>query len=88
MTVYKAYKPEAETAAQIAVDLVQGKKPDSSVIKDQVDNGQKKVPSVILTPVAVTKENINDTVIKDGLWKASQICTKQYAADCKEAGIE
>ena len=88
MTVYKAIKPEAEAAAQIAVDLVQGKKPPASLVKDTANNEQKDVPSVLLTPVAVTKDNINDTVVKDGFWKPSQICTKQYAADCKEAGIE
>jgi len=88
MTVYKAIKPEAEAAAQIAVDLVQGKKPSSSLVKDSVNNEKQDVPSVLLTPVAVTKDNINDTVVKDGFWKASQICTKEYAADCKEAGIE
>ena len=88
MTVYKAIKPEAEAAAQIAVALVQGKKPPASLVKDKVNNEQKDVPSVLLTPVAVTKDNINDTIVKDGFWKASQICTKQYAAACKEAGIE
>ena len=30
---------------------------------------------MILTPVAVTKDNVNDTVIKDGFWTAAQICT-------------
>jgi D-xylose transport system substrate-binding protein len=88
MTVYKAYKPEAEDAATIAVALVQGKKPDSGLVKDMVDNEMKKVPSVILTPVAVTKDNINDTVVKDGLWSPSQICTSAYAAACKQAGIK
>jgi D-xylose transport system substrate-binding protein len=88
MTVYKAVKPEAEAAAQIAVDLVQGKKPASSLVKDSSDNGTKKVPSVILTPVAVTKDKIKDTVVKDGFWTAKQICTKQYAAACKAAGIQ
>ncbi len=88
MTVYKAIKPEAEAAAQIAVDVVQGKKPDASLVKDKVNNEQKDVPSVLLTPVAVTKDNIADTVIKDGFWKASEICTKKYAAACSEAGIK
>ena len=31
----------------------------------QTDNGKKQVPSVILTPVAVTTDKINDTVIKE-----------------------
>ncbi len=86
MTVYKAIKPEAEQAAQLAVDLVQGNEPEPP--EDTVDNGQKEVPSILLTPVAVTKDNIKDTVIKDGFWSAEDICTGEYAAACKEAGIE
>jgi D-xylose transport system substrate-binding protein len=88
MTVYKAYKPEAETAAELANALVQGKEPPSGLVNQQIDNGQEKVPSVILKPVAVTVDNINDTVVKDGLWTAADICTGKYAAACKEAGIE
>jgi D-xylose transport system substrate-binding protein len=88
MTVYKAIIPEAEAAADIAVALVKGEKPPASLVKDTVDNGQEEVPSVLLTPVAVTKAEIKDTIIKDGFWKASEICTGKYAAACKEAGIE
>ncbi|MGZ8562375.1 MAG: substrate-binding domain-containing protein [Candidatus Limnocylindria bacterium] len=88
MTVYKAIIPEAEAAAEIAVALAQGKEPPASLVKDTIDNGQEEVPSVLLTPVAVTKEDINDTIIKDGFWKASEICTGEYASACKEAGIE
>jgi D-xylose transport system substrate-binding protein len=87
MTVYKAIKPEAEQAAQMAVDLVNGKKPSPSLVKDKVDNGQVKVPSVLLTPVAVTTKNIKDTVVKDGFWSIKQICTPAYAAACKKAGL-
>jgi D-xylose transport system substrate-binding protein len=88
MTVYKAIKPEAETAAQLAYDLSQGKKPSSGTVNGQTDNGQGKVPSVLLQPVAVTKDNVNDTIVKDGFWKPSQICTGQYASACKSAGIQ
>ena len=48
----------------------------------------KQVPSILLTPVAVTKDNINDTIIKDQFWTADQICTGKYAAGCKAAGIQ
>jgi D-xylose transport system substrate-binding protein len=88
MTVYKAIKPEAEAAAQLAVNLLNGKKPSGSTVNGKTNNGQADIPSVLLTPVAVTKENINDTIIKDGFWKASQICTGEYAAACKSAGIQ
>src|SRR3954466_109164 len=88
MTVYKAIKAEAEAAAQLAFDVSQGKKPENSVVNGKTNNGQVDVPSVLLKPIAVTKDNIQDTIIKDGFWKASQICTGQYAADCKSAGIQ
>jgi D-xylose transport system substrate-binding protein len=85
MTVYKAIRPEAEGAAQLAYDLSQGKKPQTT---SSMDNGQGQIPSVLLKPVAVTKANINDTIIKDGFWKPSQLCTGQFAAGCKSAGIQ
>jgi len=88
MTVYKAVKPEAEGAAQLAYALLQGKQPPGGLVNEKTDNGKKQVPSVILQPVTVTKENINDTVVKDQYWKASQICTAKYASACKKAGIQ
>jgi D-xylose transport system substrate-binding protein len=86
MTVYKAIKPEAEQAAELAVALAKGETPPAP--KDKVDNGTEQVPSILLTPVAVTKDNINDTIVKDGFWSADEICTGKYASACKEAGIE
>jgi D-xylose transport system substrate-binding protein len=84
MTVYKAIKPEAEAAAQAAFDLLQGKRPTAAAT---THNGQIDVPSTLLTPVAVTKSNVKDTVIKDGFWKVSDICTGEYVAACTAAGI-
>jgi D-xylose transport system substrate-binding protein len=86
MTVYKAIKPEAEQAAELAVALAKGETPPEA--KDKVDNGMEQVPSILLTPVAVTKDNINDTIVKDGFWSVDEICTDKYAAACKEAGIQ
>ena len=89
MTVYKDLTvSEAPKAAEIAVALAKGEDVPSGLVNQQVDNGQKKVPSVILDPVAVTKENINDTIIKDGFWPVSEVCAGKYASACKEAGIE
>jgi D-xylose transport system substrate-binding protein len=88
MTVYKAIKQEAPGAAQLAVDLLNGNtSAANSMASRTVNNGQKDVPSVLLTPVAVTKSNINDTVVKDGFWSASQICTGPAASACSSVGI-
>jgi D-xylose transport system substrate-binding protein len=86
MTVYKAIKPQAEQAAQLAVDLLQGK--PLTGVNQQIDNGSTKVPSIILTPVAVTKDNIETTVVKDGFVKAADLCAGAAASACTTLGIK
>jgi D-xylose transport system substrate-binding protein len=91
MTVYKAIKPEAEQAAELAVNLVNGNKSAADgLAKDTVNNDQKDVPSIILTPIAVTKDNAKETIgkmISDGFLKADQICSGSAASACQQAGI-
>jgi D-xylose transport system substrate-binding protein len=86
MSVYKAIKPEAEQAATLAYTLLQGR-PIDSIATARSDNGAGQVPSVLLTPVELTKSNINSTVIKDGFIKASALCAGRYASACSAAGI-
>ena len=86
MTVYKAVKQEADAAAKLAVGLAKGEQqtaPDT--IKDP-ESG-RDVPSVLLQPVAITIDNIND-VVKDGYVTKEQLCTGSYAAKCTQAGVE
>jgi D-xylose transport system substrate-binding protein len=88
MTVYKAIKAEAEAAAQLAYDLAYGVPVPSSMTNGKtVNNGKADIPSVLLTPVAVTKANIQSTVVADGFWTAADICTSAYASACATAGI-
>jgi D-xylose transport system substrate-binding protein len=87
MTVYKAIKAEAEAAASLAFTLSQGKTPDSSTVNGKTNNKSIDVPSVLLVPVAVTKANIASTVIADGFWTKTDICTADFAAACTAAGI-
>jgi D-xylose transport system substrate-binding protein len=88
MTVYKAIKPEAEAAAEIAVALAEGEKIPSGLVNGKTDNEAEEVESVLLKPVAVTKDNITDTIVKDEFWKTSEICTGAYKKACEENGIE
>ncbi|HUX21701.1 MAG TPA: substrate-binding domain-containing protein, partial [Spirochaetia bacterium] len=89
MTVYKAIKPEAEAAAELAYDLLMKKPvPASMTAGKTTPNGAMDVPSVLLTPIAVTKDNIKSTVVADGFWSVSQICTTQYASACTAAGLQ
>jgi D-xylose transport system substrate-binding protein len=81
MTVYKTYKQEATQAAQLAVALLNGET-SSDLVNRQINNGQKDVPSV-----AVTRDNIRDTVVRDGLWTVNEICTPAYQAACARVGL-
>lgn len=63
MTVYKPITNLADKAAEIAVALGKDEKVETNA---QLNNGMKDVPAYLLEPVVVTKENIDDTVIKDG----------------------
>ncbi|MDX3850676.1 sugar ABC transporter substrate-binding protein [Streptomyces sp. AK02-01A] len=88
MSVYKPYGQEADIAAQMAVALAKGEKLDS-IAKSAVDSPTTKgVPSVLVPVVSLTKANINDTVIKDGLYSIQEICTTQFKAACDAAGVK
>ena len=86
MTVYKALKPEAEKAAELAVSLINGETPtgDTTVMTA----GGAEVQSFLLTPVAVTVDLIESTVVADEFYLVSDICTADYAAACATAGIQ
>jgi D-xylose transport system substrate-binding protein len=88
MTVYQPIRQIAETSAELAVNMVNGKTAEAAAIaKSKVDNGQEQVPSVLLDTIAVTKDNIKDTVVAEGFLKADQICSGPAAAACAEAGL-
>jgi D-xylose transport system substrate-binding protein len=63
MTVYKPIKNQAARAAEEAVHLARGEKIDAD---GTTSNGKIKVPTILLKPVLVTKDNIKSTVVKDG----------------------
>ncbi|MFB7732851.1 substrate-binding domain-containing protein [Streptomyces sp. NPDC056112] len=88
MSVYKPYAPEADAAAEMAVALAQGKSLDS-IAKDKVDSPTTKgVPSVLVEVTSLTKDNIQDTVVKDGVYTVAEICTAQYKAACDKIGLK
>jgi D-xylose transport system substrate-binding protein len=72
MTVYKPLKQIASSAAKLAVQLVRGEKPAYNA---QLDNGFKKVDSLLLKPVLLNKSNV-DVVVKDGFYTPAQLAGK------------
>ena len=88
MTVYQPIRQIAETSAELAVDMVNGKTAEAAALaKSKVNNGQEEVPSVLLDTIVVTKDNIKDTVVAEGFLKANQICSGPAKAACGDAGL-
>jgi D-xylose transport system substrate-binding protein len=70
MTVYKPVSELAPRAAEAAVRLAKKEKIET---KAKINNGKIDVPSILLEPVTVDKNNLNETVIKDGYQKAESV---------------
>jgi D-xylose transport system substrate-binding protein len=87
MTVYKAIKAEADAASKLAIALAKGEEPEAGLVNGKSDDGSRQVPSVLLTPVAVTKDNIKDTVLADDFVKRDELCAGKFADACEKAGI-
>lgn len=71
MTVYKPIKLLAHKAAEVAMRLAR-KQPHGEATKP-LHNGKIDVPSILLLPVAVDKDNMAATVIADGYHKLEQV---------------
>ncbi|MCE9519100.1 MAG: substrate-binding domain-containing protein [Verrucomicrobia bacterium] len=70
MTIYKPIKNIANQAAEVAVKLAQRK---PIIARDELDNGKAKVPSILLDIVAVTRDNMMETVVNDGFRKKEEV---------------
>jgi len=70
MTAYKPISALAGKAADIAVVLAKGGKPQST---GKVNNGKIDVTSYLLEPILVTKGTMDATVIKDGYQTREQV---------------
>jgi D-xylose transport system substrate-binding protein len=70
MTVYKPVRMEAARAAEEAVRMARGQKPRAD---GTMNNGKVMVPTILLKPVLVTRDNIKTTIVKDGFQKLSSI---------------
>jgi D-xylose transport system substrate-binding protein len=84
MTIFKNYRPEAERAAEFAVALINGEAPTAP---HKVNNGTKDVPSLLLEPTIVTLANFKTAVIDSGLYTVEELCTPEFLAGCRAAGL-
>ena len=70
MTVYKPIDQLGRMAAEMAVQVARGL---PVPVNASVNNGFRDVPSVLLESISVTRENLNDTVVRDGFHSYEQV---------------
>jgi D-xylose transport system substrate-binding protein len=81
-TIYFSIKDQATKAANLAIEVASGKKPTG--ITTEVDNGKGKVPTILLKPQTIRKDNIADTVIADDFASWDDVCTGKYEKLCPQ----
>src|SRR3954471_20995435 len=90
MTVYKPIKQEADATAQLAAALAKGDKAAADKLATASSDdtkGNRKVPSVLLTPQLITKDNVK-TVVSEGQVKASEVCVAATQSACGQLAIQ
>lgn len=85
-SVYFSYGTQAELAGNLAVELLNGEEPTG--ITASVDNEGVEVPAMLIDPVTVRKDNIEETVIADGLITWEDICVGDYAEVCPDGALD
>ncbi|MCG5219987.1 multiple monosaccharide ABC transporter substrate-binding protein [Streptosporangium sp. KLBMP 9127] len=71
-TVFKDTRQLAEVTVKMTDTILKGGEPEVNNTKDY-DNGNKVVPSYLLEPVIVDKENYQKTLVDSGYYTAAQL---------------
>lgn len=73
-TIYKPITLLAEKAAEYAVRIGKGEKVESIADSNRtIDNGESKIPCILLEPKVVTKENIDAVIVDSGFHTHSEV---------------
>ncbi|HAT1616474.1 TPA: sugar ABC transporter substrate-binding protein [Raoultella ornithinolytica] len=80
-TISKPSEIVAAAAAKVAVELIQGKKPQASTTL-------YNTPSQLFTPAVITAKNIKAEIFDKKIQTYAQVCTGEYTAACQKLGIE
>ena len=73
MTVYKSNKQLAYKSAEATMKLIKGEKID---VTEKIDNKKMEVPSVMLTPILITKDNAVEVLTKEGVYTKEELTTE------------
>ena len=87
MTIYKPLRQLNKIAADAAVALATGKAFTGDNTVEQTNPGGDSFPAIIISPLAVTADNMKDTVIADHFSDPKAICSAEVMDACKAHGV-
>jgi ABC-type xylose transport system substrate-binding protein len=88
MTVYKPFRTEAAAAVTMAVALGRGEDLRDVATTTTDSPTTQDIPSVLLTPKAVTASTIRQTLVEGGVYTIDQICTPKLRPACDRIGLD
>ncbi len=71
-TIFKDTRELAKVAGAMAIAVLNGETPEINDT-ETYDNGVKVVPSYLLGPVPVTKDNVKEALVDTGYWTAEEL---------------
>ena len=86
-TIYKPSAKEAFPAMKAVAQLINGQQPSDVNATTTDPTTKNKVPSILATPIAITKANVAQP-INDGYTPKNTVCTGQYVSLCKQNGVK
>lgn len=87
MTTYEPVESMASAGAEIALALAAGDELPKDKINGTVNDLDGRIPAALLTPATVTRENIAQTVIADGVVPLAKLCAGSFEARCRAVDL-
>lgn len=78
----------AEYAAKVSYGLATTGQVPAGMVTGTTNNGSIDVPTVFIPVGVVDITNVKSTIIADNVWTVDQICTPEFDAACKAAGLK
>jgi len=83
---YSAHDAATVAAAKLAIAYARGEEP-GDLLNGETEDGSRSVPSALLTPEAVTADNVKELAFGAGGFKREEVCEGEWAAVCEKAGV-
>jgi D-xylose transport system substrate-binding protein len=71
LTIFKSFKKQAYAAAEMAMQIATGKKVEN--INAKIFNGAVDVPTYLIDPVLVDKNNLREVIVKGGIYSEQDV---------------